>query len=503
MAIKPYVSGSVPEQIDVGAVGDDGLSTPLNVTIAADAGTQHADAYTPEIVVKDGEPDYRDRFRGALAAGEWSEWGTLPTIQPVTEAGTVMAIQGRWVTGDPATARVARLSLPQTGITIVEGGELPPATDTGEGTDSGALDSVVPLPAATDAGEGGDTAALDVASGLGDVTDGGEGSDTATLDRVVPVPAATDSGVGGDSAGLDTLVVPGTPTSLTATPGDGSVALVWGAASNATSHQYRHKATSDGEWSEWATTATSTSQTVSGLTNGVSRDFEVRGVNSGVYGTAATVTAAPTQYFTDTFASLDTSRWLIVSDGYTPAVSSGSLVLNTTANVAHRAAWLTQNKILPTTDFTVTVDGTIHTASTGGGASLYNKQPPDWVGANGYFSSQSFSLGSSAAGFTISYWNTSGTRYFWTGSAWDTTNTYIARTVNNGDAYKLVIENDDSEGQMRFLVYHGATLIATTGWVSDIRQASGGGWYLGVHDSSDAASTNQSWQSASYVNGIA
>ena len=57
MAIKPYVSGSVPESIDVGVVGDDGLSTPLNVTIKADAGTQHADAYTPEIAVKSGEPD--------------------------------------------------------------------------------------------------------------------------------------------------------------------------------------------------------------------------------------------------------------------------------------------------------------------------------------------------------------------------------------------------------------------------------------------------------------
>lgn len=208
MAIKPYVSGSVPEQIDVGVVGDDGLSTPLNVTIAADAGKQHADAYTPEIAVKSGEPDYRSRFRGALTEGAWSAWGVLPTIQPVTDSGTVMAIQGRWLSGDPATARVASLVLPQEGITIVEGGELPPIVDTGEGTDTGTVDAVVPLPDATDSGEGTDTAVLDSAGdpSLGEITDSGEGTDSATLDRVVVVPDVTDSGEGTDVGSLDTVV---------------------------------------------------------------------------------------------------------------------------------------------------------------------------------------------------------------------------------------------------------------------------------------------------------
>lgn len=209
MAIKPYVSGSVPESIDVGVVGDDGLSTPLIVTIAADAGTQHEDAYTPEIAAKDGEADYRDRFRGALSEGAWSAWGTLPTIQPVTEAGTVMAVQGRWLAGDPATARVASLVLPQTGITIVEGGALPPVVDTGEGTDTGTVDAVVPLPDATDSGEGTDTAVLDSAGdpSLGDITDSGEGADSATIDRVVPVLDVTDSGEGSDVGVLDAAYI--------------------------------------------------------------------------------------------------------------------------------------------------------------------------------------------------------------------------------------------------------------------------------------------------------
>lgn len=293
MAIKPYVSGSVPENIHVGDVGDDGLSAPLNVTIKADATEQHVDAYTPEIAVKSGEPDYRDRFRGSLDGETWSEWGTLPTIQPVTDTGTVMAIQGRWVTGDPATARAASLVLPQTGITIVEGGELPPIVDTGEGTDTGTVDAVRPLPDATDSGEGTDTAVLDSAGdpSLPVISDTGEGSDDATLTKVAAIVGVTDDGEGADTAALETLLPPPALTSMTA--GDASFTVTVGSVSGASSYDLRWKTSAGSTWTERANVGTGT-ETVTGLTNGTAYDVQARTNNAAGNGAwSATVNVTP------------------------------------------------------------------------------------------------------------------------------------------------------------------------------------------------------------------
>ena len=99
---------------------------------------------------------------------------------------------------------------------------------------------------------------------------------------------------------------PAAPTSVTAVAGprSGEVTLGWGDPSNSaiTKYQYRQKLDSASTWGEWTdftggTTATSTSGTVAGLTNGTAYDFEVRATaapGGTVLGAAsATVTATP------------------------------------------------------------------------------------------------------------------------------------------------------------------------------------------------------------------
>ena len=90
------------------------------------------------------------------------------------------------------------------------------------------------------------------------------------------------------------------PRTLTATPGDGDVALRWTApASTGGSailrYEYRHKATSATNFpATWTSAGTALTATVGSLANGTPYSFEVRAVNTVGAGTAATTSATPT-----------------------------------------------------------------------------------------------------------------------------------------------------------------------------------------------------------------
>ena len=98
--------------------------------------------------------------------------------------------------------------------------------------------------------------------------------------------------------------VPAAPTDLEAAVGDTQVDLTWTKPSNSTitKYQLRHKAGtsfSDGDDSLWTDIASSgastTSHTVTGLTNGTEYAFEIRAVNDrGNSSASSTVTATPT-----------------------------------------------------------------------------------------------------------------------------------------------------------------------------------------------------------------
>ncbi len=88
---------------------------------------------------------------------------------------------------------------------------------------------------------------------------------------------------------------PGAPTGLTATVGDTEVTLAWTAASGTVAgYEYRQKAGSGsyGSWTPIANSASLTSHTVEGLTNGTAYTFEVRAMNVGGPGEASNAATA-------------------------------------------------------------------------------------------------------------------------------------------------------------------------------------------------------------------
>ena len=91
---------------------------------------------------------------------------------------------------------------------------------------------------------------------------------------------------------------PAAPMNLSAAPDDGQVTLSWANPANntITKYQYRRK-TDTGTYGSWTDIPnsgdTTTSYTVTGLTNGTQYTFRVRAVNAGGNGAASTVTATP------------------------------------------------------------------------------------------------------------------------------------------------------------------------------------------------------------------
>lgn len=91
-----------------------------------------------------------------------------------------------------------------------------------------------------------------------------------------------------------TVTVPPTPAGLTATAGNGSVALTWAAAAGATSYSIYRGTASGAEGATAVGTATSTSFTDSGLTNGTTYYYTITASNSaGTSAHSAEVHAAP------------------------------------------------------------------------------------------------------------------------------------------------------------------------------------------------------------------
>ena len=103
--------------------------------------------------------------------------------------------------------------------------------------------------------------------------------------------------VTGSSVVIPTVTVPGVPTSLSATPGNGIVTLSWTAPSDTggraiTDYKIEYR-TSGGSWQTFADgTSTSTSATVTGLTNGQAYQFRVSATNNIGTGSASNVVSA-------------------------------------------------------------------------------------------------------------------------------------------------------------------------------------------------------------------
>ena len=123
---------------------------------------------------------------------------------------------------------------------------------------------------------------------------------------------------------------PASPANLTATAGSGQVTLTWSPVTGATSYDVFGSSTSGFYGTTPATTATSTSATITGLVAGQTYYFTVRAVNAAGEGAAsaqasATLAAAPSrqQQTTNTTAS-----GTIATSGGTLATADSSIVLD-------------------------------------------------------------------------------------------------------------------------------------------------------------------------------
>ncbi len=87
------------------------------------------------------------------------------------------------------------------------------------------------------------------------------------------------------------FAVPAKPTGFAAAAGDGQVSLSWTDPGNSTisGWQYSYKTTGGyGDWTDIdGSTATTTTRTVTGLTNGIAHTFRLRAVNASGNGAAS------------------------------------------------------------------------------------------------------------------------------------------------------------------------------------------------------------------------
>ena len=109
--------------------------------------------------------------------------------------------------------------------------------------------------------------------------------------------AVNDTGDGpASTVNARPIAVPAAPTNLSATPGNGQVALTWDDPENntITGYQYR-QATGSGASLDWSdisdSSSTTITHTVTGLTNGTAYSFEVRAVNASGNGAPSSVIA--------------------------------------------------------------------------------------------------------------------------------------------------------------------------------------------------------------------
>ena len=144
------------------------------------------------------------------------------------------------------------------------------------------------------------TVTLDYTPGANPTQDAA-GNDAAALSRQAVTNNTPGGGGGGGSGGGGGggPSVPGVPASLTTTPGDGEVALVWSAPADdgdapVTGYEYRHAAgDAVPEGTPWRSAELNLEWTVTGLTNGQQYAFEVRARNRVGEGAALGALATP------------------------------------------------------------------------------------------------------------------------------------------------------------------------------------------------------------------
>jgi hypothetical protein len=108
-----------------------------------------------------------------------------------------------------------------------------------------------------------------------------QGLGSASHQKTSHIPVY-DNGVRvfGSEPDLGVVTVPGAPTNVVATAGDGQATISWSASSGATGYHVKRSATSGGPYTTVATGVAGTSYTNTGLTNGTTYYYVVTAVNT-------------------------------------------------------------------------------------------------------------------------------------------------------------------------------------------------------------------------------
>jgi hypothetical protein len=180
------------------------------------------------------------------------------------------------------------------------------------------------------------------------------------------VTATNSVGAGTPSAPSNSVTpiaanAPGAPSGLAATPGDGRVNLNWVApqpvsGAPVTDYVVQYRQTGTSAWTPVDEGSTATTALITGLTDGVSYDFNVTAVNSAGPGppstvTTSTPTAAPTQLLPDPGFEAGNGGWIAFKVGtlsrVTSPVHGGSDALRVAApSTAANLVGLTQNTVI-------------------------------------------------------------------------------------------------------------------------------------------------------------
>ena len=250
-------------------VSTDGGTTFTDIPNSAHGGT-NATGYTVTGLTNGTEYTFKLRAVNLSGAGAASLEATATPLWPAPENLAAAPGDGQvvltWDTGDPGIARY-KVSTYYTHINSVD-----PLLETFLSPSSGDQPTLV-IPGLTNRTDYTFTAQAVDTSGSTDT-----GRPSSVDARPVPVPAA--------------------PANLAAMPANGQAVLTWDDPndSSITKYQYRQRVSGAdfGDWSDIVrSSATTTTYTVTGLTNGSAYGFELRAVNASGDGEASSVGATP------------------------------------------------------------------------------------------------------------------------------------------------------------------------------------------------------------------
>ena len=278
-AVGDFVVQSGGNTINVSQVSVDGSKVTLTLAAAVQPNQAVSIDYTP------GANPIQDAAGNDAAPLSGTDVTPPQLTRAAVNAGTLVLTYDETLDG---------VSVPSAGDFVVT------AAGSATGVDGVSVGgSAVTLTLAT-AVQANQTVTLDYTPGANPTQDVA-GNDAAALSGQAVTNNTPGGGGGGGSGGGGGggPSVPGVPASLTTTPGDGEVALVWSAPADdggapVTGYEYRHAAgDAVPEGTPWRSAELNLEWTVTGLTNGQQYAFEVRARNRVGEGAALGALATP------------------------------------------------------------------------------------------------------------------------------------------------------------------------------------------------------------------